>query len=63
MISEWTCTGDGTTTDCVVVATTTDMSVPTFQDWVFAQMWIVFLLALIAIGYFFSGFKKGDSVR
>jgi len=60
--TEWTCESTGSSTDCTVLATSTDMTSPTYNDWIFVQMWIIFMLTLLVAGFFFKGFKRGKSI-
>lgn len=55
-----------TITTCVVGASSTicyGQGEPTYMDWMFVNMWIIFLLSLMSIGIFFKGFKKGVKIK
>ena len=64
--SECSLVMDVSTTTCSVIDATTTVcvgpDVVTYQDWIFVNSWLVFLVALAVVGVFFSGFGRGRKV-
>lgn len=55
MIQTWTCEELGSTTECVVTATTTPHI--QYSDWLYINSIIIFILSFLVWGYLWSTFK------
>lgn len=60
LIASSTCikTNSVGTTTYACTATSTQLDIPTFHDWLFVSSVIIFLLSFVTWGYFFSPFKS-----
>jgi len=66
-ITSWECEPTGSTTTCVVLATSSDpiatSSPPTYYDWLMVNMFELFLVAFIAFGFWFANFREGKKIK
>jgi len=49
---------DASTTNCVGTGFASSTSDISYLDWLVVNSWIIFLLAFVPLGFFFSLFKK-----